>query len=994
MDLKQFFKKNYIHFIAIGVFLVIGASYFSMQLGNEYALKQHDVESHKGASAEIVFERNFNGENAEWNNSMFGGMPATLISPQYEGNVMKTVLKVWNKTFPSPLGIFLMHLISFYIFALCLRIKPIIGIIGAFAFAFMSYEIVILQAGHNTKAMAVAFLPAILGAFIMTFRNNWKLGALLSTLFMGLEIAANHLQVTYYMSFVLLFVGIYFLVEAIRNKTYKEFAISTGALIGGYIIALMINYGPISSINGYSEYSMRGPNDLKSSPRGEAEAKEGGLEIDYITNWSLDRGETFTFFSPYVRGSHSAPFEGSRFEYLEDEVEFDAGEREFAAQLGMYWGNQPGTSGPFYMGVIVMLLAFLALLFVRKPIVYILFGISIFMVLLSWGKNLMGLTEFFVENIPLYNKFRTVTIILVIVELCMPVLAVFFLHHLYENRDKIKAQKKLFYIGSGAFLVFLFGLKFTGGSFTGASDDTILLRQEMNVRNQIQQTDAAELAEMGIDKNNPEQINQVVERQLEPIQKGIDGAKKMRKEMYAKSTTRSILFALLGVGILALFFFTSISSMGLTVALGVLILIDMVPVNLNYLGSDEDVNGDSLHWMDKGEKLFPIASTAADQKIMDSEIQENSELQKIVEKGARFGKETAESMELEGDVKRRVIDFYKFRALASATNYRVLDLSGGWSGAWNSSKNAYLHKALGGYHGAKLRVIQNIFDFHLSNSNNLIMDMMNVKYIIRGNDVNVNDKALGNGWAIKNVKSVEDNDAQIRSLGKSFDVVNQGEGTLLVNGKPVKEQTVYGFEDLAYVLKPGDTTRVPLSNGITPGKTALAVMDAKGSVNLVPEITLQMDTLNSFVSLVKITGKDDFDPSNEVVLLGDEAKKLSSKAFSGEAKVTMTSYNPDRMEYTVDADGKQFIVFSEIYYPSGWKATVDGKEVDIYRANYMLRGIQVDGGKHTVVFEYVTPGSGTAKTIAWIGSILLLLAIAGLIILHFRKNKETEVNAA
>jgi hypothetical protein len=569
----------------------------------------------------------------------------------------------------------------------------------------------------------------------------------------------------------------------------------------------------------------------------------------------------------------------------------------------------------------------------------------------------------------------------------MSVLAVLLLQHLYENREEIKSKRNLFFIGSGVFLVFLIGLKVSGGGFSGASDKNVLLSQEGQIRNQISRTDPNELREAGIDKNNPEQVEEVVQRQLEPIHKGIDGAKKLRKELYAKSTTRSILFGILAIAVLSLFFFTSLSPMGIVAGLGVLILIDLVPVNLNYLGSDEGYDSEYMHWMEKDLKDYPIVSSTADEQIMNMELQSDPTLQAAIVVGEKFGNDKAEDLELEGDIKRRLVDFYKFRALAAKTNYRVIDLSGGWQGAWKNSSNAYLHKSLGGYHGAKLYSIQNLFDFHLSNGNNTVLDMMNVKYIIQGNNANPNGTALGNAWAVRTVKETKTADEEIRSLGKSFNIKNLSTGTLLVNEVAEKSKKVYGYENILYVAQIGDTVRVPMSNGITPGVTAIAARDVNGQVQLVPQQTLDADTLNSFVSLVEITGDDIFEPRTEAIMLEEQAKKLSKKEYSGEAEVAMTSFSPDKIEYEVAAKGKQLIVFSEIYYPAGWKATIDGKEVEILKANYLLRALEVDGGKHKVVFTFEEPGKGGAKVSSWIGSVLILLLLAGAAFMAIRNKK-------
>lgn len=225
-SIKTFFSKHWMHFAVLVVFFVIARMYFAPQF-DDFGLAQHDIKQFKGMSNEIAHFREEAGKEPLWTNSMFGGMPATQISVRYGGNIFKSITTGFMSWFPSPAGIFLLHLIGFYIFALFMRLKPIIGLIGAIAFAFASYEIVILQAGHNSKAMAVAFLPAVLGAFIYAFQRNWKWGAVLSALLMGFELSQNHYQVTYYMIILLIGLGIYFAIDAFRKKTLKNFGFAS-----------------------------------------------------------------------------------------------------------------------------------------------------------------------------------------------------------------------------------------------------------------------------------------------------------------------------------------------------------------------------------------------------------------------------------------------------------------------------------------------------------------------------------------------------------------------------------------------------------------------------------------------------------------------------------------------------------------------------------------------------------------------------------------------
>ena len=577
MNIKSFLGKFGIHFIAVGIFLIVGAMYFSPQLSG-HGVIQHDIEMHKGMSNEVTQYREINGEEPLWTNSMFGGMPSTQISIVHHGNIVRDSISRFLRLMPIPLGGFILHLVCFYIFAMCIRIKPIIAILGAFAFAFSSYEIIILAAGHNTKSLAVAFLPAVLGAFIYAYRTNWKLGTALSAIFMSLEIASNHLQVTYYFGFLLLGLGIYFLVEAIKTKKLKQFAFSTGGLFAAYIIALMINFGNITSTNSYAEYTTRGGTDLSIDSYGRDKIPNDGLELSYITGWSYGLGESFTLISPYVKGSHSSALEGSGLEDLTKKIEYGPGEDVARTKASIYWGEQSFVAGPFYLGVIVIFLAFLALFFVKDRSIWVMFGVAILALLLSWGKNFMGLTEFFVNNVPGYNMFRTVTIILVLVELLIPVLAVILLQKIYNERKEIAAKKKLFLIASGSFMLVLIVIKFSGGPF-------LTENESVAVSQTISDINAADprgiMQNYNVDTRDQSQVEELADNL---VGNRLAGAEKIRGELYSKSTTRTILFGFLTIGLCALFFYTSISSTYIVAGLGLLLLIDIVPVNRTYLG--------------------------------------------------------------------------------------------------------------------------------------------------------------------------------------------------------------------------------------------------------------------------------------------------------------------------------------------------------------------------------------------------------------------------
>ncbi|MDB0063049.1 YfhO family protein, partial [Crocinitomicaceae bacterium] len=388
--------------------------------------------------------------------------------------------------------------------------------------------------------------------------------------------------------------------------------------------------------------------------------------------------------------------------------------------------------------------------------------------------------------------------------------------------------------------------------------------------------------------------------------------------------------------------------------------------------------GDFIHWAPKPEGEYPLSPIDADIAIMDAELSENPSLKSKIDQGAKLGNEKAEELDYSGADKSRVINDYKFAALNECTNYRVFDFDGGFG----SSRTSYYHKSLGGYHGAKLRSIQNLMEFQLSRSNNEVLNMLNVKYFIQKGQMRANPGALGPVWLVEKINTVKSANDEIRALGGRFDVSNAGPGELLINGEKKASQSVYGSEVMKYVLSGTDTLDVNLTNGLPEGATAYMVVDTNGVTNLVPEQTIQLDVTNSFKKLVAIKLFEKFEAGKEAVMLSDFASKLSQKKFSGKGTIKMKSYAPNKLVYSADLSGKQFAVFSEMYYPDGWTAKVDGKEVEILKVDYALRGLELKGGKYEVVFEYNLPKYRTSYLTSLVLSILLL----GLTIFMLYKN--------
>src|SRR5690554_548359 len=512
IDFKKLIKKHWIHLLAFGLFILTTFIYFQPQFSG-YGLVQHDIEQFKGMSNEINHHRETVGEEPLWTNSMFGGMPTYQISTYFEGNLVGRTAKALQLWMASPAGLFFAYLIGFYIMLLCMRINPKVAILGAFAFAFSSYYIIIIQAGHDTKAMAIAFAAPVVGAFYMAYRSSIKWGLLLSALFMGFELYANHIQVTYYLAILLIFLGIGELVIAARKKQLINFFKVTTGLIVVYLFAAGINYGRLSLTNDYAKHTIRGGNDITIRVDGTSSEtnQTSGLDRDYVTQWSYGIDESLTLISPNIKGGASSALSNSQFSDLLRDPEIRR-EASLVANNNVYWGDQPFTSGPVYLGIIVFYLALLGMIYLRDPRKWALFVGGVLALMLSWGHNFMGLTDFFLDYIPFYNKFRAVTIILTVVELVVPILAVLFLDKLFKKKDEIKKNLKPLYIATGGLFVLLLTLTYTGlgDGYLSKQENDFLITYPDQVKAQLAQEDPEVLLQNNIDINNPDHIQQVV----------------------------------------------------------------------------------------------------------------------------------------------------------------------------------------------------------------------------------------------------------------------------------------------------------------------------------------------------------------------------------------------------------------------------------------------------------------------------------------------------
>ncbi|HKL66890.1 MAG TPA: hypothetical protein VJ877_03275, partial [Bacteroidales bacterium] len=450
MSLSPVKKKYLPHIVALLAFTAITLIYFSPALENK-VLRTHDTTVFAGSSKEIKDHRAEYNEEPLWTNSMFSGMPAYLISAQFPGNLFKHVYNIFRKP-GIPIAPILLLMIGFYIMLLAFRVRPWLAFLGALAYGFSSYFFIILAAGHNTKAMALAFMAPTVGSIIYAYRRDRLIGSVLTALFLALQITANHLQITYYTFIIVLVFGIVELIYAIRNKQISSLIKTTLMLAGAALIALAINFANLYVTFEYGKYSMRGESELSSNQ----EDKTSGLDRSYATRWSYGIDETLSLLIPNIKGGASQPFDNDS-ETVRTLRQNNAG--QYVNSIFQYWGNQPNTSGPVYVGAIIFLLFIMGLVLIKGPYKWWLLSATILSIMLAWGKNFMFLSNLFFDFFPGYNKFRAVTMILVIAEFCMPLLAILALDKIFrkkvEKPELIKALKIGLGVTGGILLLLL-----------------------------------------------------------------------------------------------------------------------------------------------------------------------------------------------------------------------------------------------------------------------------------------------------------------------------------------------------------------------------------------------------------------------------------------------------------------------------------------------------------------------------------------------------------
>lgn len=567
-------KKLIPHLVAILIFLALSLAYVSPVLEGK-RIFQSDIMKHTGMAKEIVDFREKSGEEPLWTNSMFGGMPAYQISVLFKNNISNIFHKIMTIGLPRPADMIFLYFIGFYILMLVMGVNPWVSMLGAIAFAFSTYHFVIIDAGHNSKAVAIAYMAPALAGIILTLRGRLFAGGILTAVFLGLQLNANHFQVTYYLIFIVLAIGIAWLIDTISQKNLKQIYASAGVLLLAAVLALAVNTTNILTTMEYSKYTIRGGSELTDTLGVQTAT---GLDKEYATRWSYGIAETFSLLVPNIKGGATQSI-ASNPEALN---KIDRQYHEWVSGQNHYWGEQPFTSGPVYVGAIVFFLFVLGALIVKSSIKWALLSATLLSVLLAWGNNFMPLTEFFLDHVPGYNKFRAVSMTLIIAEICIPILALLALKEIIENRGIMKAKMNEIIIAFG----------FTGG---------LALIFYIAPRLLFSFTSSQEMASMMEFKANQPNMAATVDLlfgQLESVRIGI----------LKTDAMRSFFYILIAAALIVIFQTGKIKSGVFISLLTVVILADMWTINRRYLSDDSFVN------RRKVEK--PFQATTADQIIM------------------------------------------------------------------------------------------------------------------------------------------------------------------------------------------------------------------------------------------------------------------------------------------------------------------------------------------------------------------------------------------
>jgi len=825
MDIKAILKNVAPYALIVFFFVIISFLYFSPVIEGKQLMQMDNINA-KGMAQEINEHKKETGEDAQWTNSMFGGMPTYHIGGGKDTNNIFRATDGWLRLkLPyETVAILFLYMLGFFILLQSIKLNKWISFVGALAFAFASYKIIIIGAGHITKAYAIGYMPIVLAGVILAYRGKYLAGGLIAMLGLGYELAPNHVQITYYLAMFILILAIGEFIYHLQLKKLPQFFKASGVLLVAALFAVAPSVDTLWKTYEYSEHSIRGKNE-QAAGQENAKQKGEGLDRDYALAWSYGVRETLTLMIPNAVGGAT----GRLSENSEAMDQVDPRFRQAVGGRNQYWGSQPFTEGPVYFGAIVVFLFILGLFYIKGPIKWSLLAVTILAVLLAWGKNFGGFTDIFFYNVPFYNKFRTVSMILVLAGLAMPMLAFMTVHKIITNPGVIKENKRGFFIALGV----TGGLSLLFALFPGMFDYVTSREAQAIAQQKAQNPNAA--------------------GQFDAFISNLESA---RMHLFKQDAFRS--FGFIAVAALLLWLYPTVKgfkSGWLIAALGFLAIIDLWSVDKRYVNNDQFKRPQSISKQ--------LEASKADQFILKDE---------------------------------------------DHPNFRVMNIT---RDPFRDSHTSYFHQSVGGYHGAKMRRYQDVIENYLAGyaetlrqeigkkkeanprkqlANMPVLNMLNTRYII----YNRNTRPLFNNF----------------STG-----------------------TAWFPDSIQFTTSPGESLN------------ALGAIDASETAVV----------------------HEKFRSTPENLPMQPDSVALS--------QVKRIRYEPDHRVYQVNAKQDELLVFSEIYYEEGWKATLDDKPADILRANYVLKALKIPEGPHKVEFTFEPKAHEVGIQLSMLASIIVVLLI-------------------
>ncbi len=843
--MKEKLKGLVPHIIAIVAFIILSAIYFYPVMEGK-ALVQSDNIQALGMSNEITQYEQQSGEYSAWTNSMFGGMPAYQIKSPESFNIHLALQRFLHIGLPySTMAIFFVYLLGFYLLLTSLKFKQSIAIVGALAFAFSSYNIIIIAAGHITKCYAIAYMAPVLAGIIHCYNKRYVLGFFMTAFALGIEIACNHPQILYYLAILC---GVFFVWKAVEaflakkdeanddNKNaLKDFGKATAVAAIAVVFAVLPNITNLWTTWEYGKYSTRSQSELTSRQQ------SSGLDKDYAMAWSYGVSESFNLMIPDFKGGATDAI--GDIDAVKDLK--DNNMAQMVAQQNHYWGDQPFTSGPVYVGAVVIFLFVLGMFVVSNGAKWWMLAATILSLFMSWGNNFGVFNDLMFNYFPLYNKFRSVSMALVIAQVCIPFLAMIAIKEITDKGDNYKFDNKKLYwafgITGGLCLLFWI-VPSLSGSFLSNEENEYFAQY-------LTQTPEAAA-----------QINALT-----------DGLTTVRQSILRSDAIRSFFLIAIAALLVYLYFTKVITAQALIITVGILVVFDLWTVDIRYLGSKDYHNASEVSNM--------LRPSPADQFIQKD----------------------------------------------TDPNFRVLNLS---ANVFNDARTSYFHKSIGGYHGAKMRRYQEFID-------TLLAPTVNYAKALASQDMTQFDNFVKSSQALN-------------MLNTKFIILNPAQ-------MPAVNMNTYG--NAWFVNK-------------------FAIVD-----NADQEISsLRKNDLSQTAVINKNLFQDYM------------AKLPSDQIYAADSSViVLTQYKPNHITYETMAFRDRLAVFSEIYYPKGWQAYIDGTPAEHICADYILRAMVIPQGRHTVEFKFDPASVRVGKIIAAVASTLILLALLAFIVMYYKsKNSIVE----